>query len=119
MPSPNGKHKVSCNTPRPSDRVVLEYLDALVQRGEGETCTASIPQISVACDISTRQVQISTRRLIDAGLLLRVGYDFSNPDRTKRGTIYKVLVKSSRARQKMGGVEKKKSIKFLLYWSQD
>jgi hypothetical protein len=51
------------------------------------------------CSISERQVQISTRRLIEAGLLERVGYDLSNPNRTKRGTIYKVVTRKINTRE--------------------
>jgi DNA-binding Lrp family transcriptional regulator len=91
MPPRSSKQKVSEGTLRRSDQAVLKYLDELTRRGDGETCTASIPEIAGACSISERQVQISTRRLIEAGLLERVGYDLSNADRAKRGTVYKVL----------------------------
>lgn len=91
MPSRSTKQKVSTGILRRSDQAVLEYLNELAQQGKGETCTASITEIASACSISKRQVQISTGRLIEARLLERVGYDLSNPDRAKRGTVYKVL----------------------------
>lgn len=75
-----------------SDLTVLSYLNKLMKNSGGEACTASIPKIALACAISERQVQISTTRLIKSKLLSRVGYDFGNPDKTKRGSIYKVLV---------------------------
>jgi hypothetical protein len=103
---------------KPSDKAVWRYLDELTLNNEGKTCTASIPKIGSTCGISQRQVQISTRRLINAGLLERIGYDFSNPDRKKRGTIYKVLISASRAKQSRKRVNKK-SIKFILFWSED
>lgn len=76
-----------------SDIAVLRYLNKLMRNSGGEACTASIPKIALACTISERQVQISTSRLIEAKLLARVGYDFGNPDKTKRGSIYKVLLR--------------------------
>ena len=79
------------------DRKVIEYLDELKRKNrrelpEGGDCVASIPEIAEACEMSMRQVQNCTQRLIDKGLLRRVTYDFSNPDRSKRGTIFKVLL---------------------------
>src|SRR3712207_5083781 len=74
-----------------SDLSVLNYLDRLAREtGEG-ACTASIPKIAMACDISARQVQISVGRLAAARLVEKIGYDLSNADKLKRGTIYKVL----------------------------
>ena len=72
----------------------LQELKAASRRNppEGGDCVASIPDIAAACYISPRQVQISTGRLIEAKMMKRVGYDFANPDRKSRGTIYKVLV---------------------------
>jgi hypothetical protein len=79
------------------DRKVIEYLDELKRKNrrklpEDGDCVASLPEIAEACDISTRQVQNCTQRLIAAGLLRRVGYDFSNSNRDARGTIFKVLL---------------------------
>jgi hypothetical protein len=79
-----------------SDITVLRYLDKLMRNSGGEACTASIPKIALACAISERQVQISTSRLIEAKLLSRVGYDFGNPNKTKRGSIYKVLSRENK-----------------------
>jgi DNA-binding Lrp family transcriptional regulator len=76
-----------------SDLAVLKYLDKLAREKDGEACTASIPRIASACGISERQVQICTTRLIEAKLLKRVGYDFGNPNKAKRGSIYKILVR--------------------------
>lgn len=72
-----------------TDHAVLLYLEKLAKGND--TCTASIPKIASACNISQRQVQISAGRLIALGLIRRVGYDFGNPDQAKRGTVYKIL----------------------------
>ena len=104
---------------RSTDQNVLEYLNKLALNSDGETCTTSIPKVASACNISERQVQISTRRLIDAGLIERVRYDFSNPDRSKRGTTYKMLLCKDRIEQRGERADKKSSIKFLLFWSED
>lgn len=101
-----------------SDRAVLRHLLERVQAGNGETCTVSIPRIASACDISERQVQISTRRLIDARLIERLGYDFSNPDRSKRGTVYRVQQPRAGTLQS-NERDKKKSVKLILLWSED
>jgi DNA-binding Lrp family transcriptional regulator len=102
-----------------TDQNVLEYLNELILNNDRENCTVSIPKIASACNISERQVQISTRRLIDAGLIKRIGYDLSNPDRSKRGTIYKVLLCEDRDERLRERAIKKSSIKFLLFWSED
>jgi hypothetical protein len=46
-----------------------------------------------------------------------VGYDFGNPDRTQRGTIYKLLINQAEMKHPTEG--KRKSIKLLLLWSED
>jgi DNA-binding Lrp family transcriptional regulator len=100
-----------------TDKAVLKYLDEITQPSDGRTCTVSIPKIANACKISERQVQISTKRLIEAGLIERLGYDFGNPDRTQRGTIYKLLIRQSETKHSIEG--RRKSIKLLLLWSED
>lgn len=103
----------------PADKKVLRYLGELIRSSGEETCTASIPRIAEACDISKRQVQLSAKRLIGAKLLERIGYDFSNPDRSKRGTVYGVLPKAGGTRQSVTVKERKRTIKFLLIWSEE
>lgn len=102
-----------------TDKAVLKHLQKLARSDDENTCTVSIPKIASACGISQRQVQISTNRLIKGGLLKRQGYDFSNPDRTKRGTVYKLLSPESGDNQEVSKVDKKRAIKFLLFWSED
>jgi hypothetical protein len=104
---------------RYSDKAVFKYLCELIEGGDGNICTASIPKIAIACDISERQVQISAGRLIKARLIKRVGYVFSNPDRSRRGTIYKLPSCKHKAEQQAERVAKKSTIKFLLFWSED
>lgn len=72
-----------------SDQAIWRHFKELSQ--EGDVCRASIPKIARACRLSQRQVQISVGRLIEAGLIKRVAYDFGNADRAKRGSIYKLL----------------------------
>lgn len=72
-----------------SDLSVWRYLANIAQAGD--TCTASIPSIAGACNISQRQVQISLGRLINSGVIKRIGYDLGNPDRAKRGTVFRIL----------------------------
>jgi hypothetical protein len=102
-----------------SDIAVLNYLDKLAREGRRDACTASIPRMADACGISERQVQISVKRLIDAELIERLGYDFSNANRAKRGTIYKVLLRAGGEQQTVIGKERKRTIKFLLIWSEE
>jgi DNA-binding Lrp family transcriptional regulator len=116
---PVGEHKIknAYSKLKSSDKAVLKYLDEMARTSRAETCTVSIPKIASGCNISKRQVQISTRRLIEAELIERIGYDFSNHDLTKRGTIYKVLPLETETRPSVK--EKKKSIKLLLLWSEE
>jgi DNA-binding Lrp family transcriptional regulator len=102
-----------------SDKAVLKFLEDLARHGGGDTCTASLPSIASACRISERQVQISTKRLIEAKAIKQVGYDLGNPDRTKRGTVYKVLIRTNGMKHVTEERAKKRSIKFLLYWSEE
>jgi predicted transcriptional regulator len=118
MHAVESKNKGACLGLKNSDKAVLKYLYEMIHTSDGQICTASIPKIAVACGISERQVQISTRRLINAGLIERVGYDFNNPDRSKRGTIYKMMPSEDKIEQR-GERAKKSSIKFLLFWSED
>jgi hypothetical protein len=103
-----------------SDLVILQYLFEVVRDSGGEICIASIPKIANACDLSERQVQISTRRLTKAKLLKKLGYDFANPARKKRGTVYKILINGiSITKEKKCSKDIKKEVKFLLLWKQD
>lgn len=74
-----------------SDRAVLKYLRRLARKGDGEMCKASITQIASACEISPRQVTISTGRLAQAELIEPVKRDFHNSDPRQRGTVYRLL----------------------------
>jgi hypothetical protein len=74
-----------------TDRAVLKYLRRLARQGDGETCKASISKIAAACEISPRQVTVSTGRLAHAELIERVKRDFHNSDPRRRGTVYRLL----------------------------
>lgn len=76
---------------RQTDNEVFSYLNKLCGENGNRTCTISLPAIATACDISERQAQVSTGRLIKAGLLKRIGYDFGNAVRSQRGTKYRLL----------------------------
>lgn len=93
-----------------TDRAVLRYLERMARRNYSSTCTSSIPKIARACEISTRQVQISVGRLIAARLVERMGYDLSNPEVGRRGTIYKVLTVDSLEK---GGLSKHEVIQVM------
>lgn len=101
-----------------TDQAVLKYLLELTRAAVSKTCTVSIPKIASVCGISERQVQISTKRLIEAGIIKRVGYDFSNPVRSRRGTIYKIL-RHMNAEVKIRDAGKKRSIKLIILWCED
>jgi hypothetical protein len=88
-PGANKRRKVT--TLRQTDDEVFSHLDKLCGENGDRTCIVSLPAIAVACDISERQAQVSTGRLIQAGLLKRTGYDFGNADRSRRGTKYRLL----------------------------
>jgi len=74
-----------------TDDNVFSYLNKLCGENGDRTCTVSLPAIAAACDISERQAQVSTGRLIEAGLVKRTGYDFGNAVRSRRGTKYRLL----------------------------
>lgn len=74
-----------------TDRRVFDYLMRLCREEGGDTCVTSFPKIHGACAVSLRQAQISTDRLCAAGLVAREGYDFGNLDKSKRGTVFRLL----------------------------
>lgn len=95
-----------------SDRAVLSYLDRL--RGEGDTCTAGHNAIARSASVSPRQVPICIDRLIKEGLLERIGYDFGNPKRSRRGSIYRVLIAPDYINDSQGAQEIRKVIQDIL-----
>lgn len=87
-----------------TDARVLQFLDTLRRSEDGGTsCTVGIPRIAEGSGVSPRQVQISVDRLIEAGYFKRAGYDFGNPDRSKRGATYTKFSKALNKKVK-GGV---------------
>jgi DNA-binding Lrp family transcriptional regulator len=99
---------------RSTDRAVLLYLNQLCREKEDSTCTVSFPTIADACDISERQAQISTGRLIKAGLLKRIGYDFGNVVRSCRGTKYKLLKPLTEVSYTIEAARIEKAVQMLL-----
>jgi ABC-type iron transport system FetAB ATPase subunit len=91
---------------------VFSYLDQ--SRGEGDTCTAGHNAIARAAEVSPRQVPICIDRLISEGLIERVGYDFGNPDRSHRGSIYRVLIAPGHLNNSEEAQEIKRAIQDIL-----
>jgi hypothetical protein len=78
-----------------TDRRVFESLLKLTRGRRDKTCVVDRTEMSGLADVSERAVWNSYERLIEAGLIERLGYDYSNPDVTKRGTKIKVLYRPS------------------------
>lgn len=110
------RHTGSLSRPtlKRTDRAVLKYLERMARGNDGSTCTASIRKIAASCEISERQVQISTGRLIRAGVIKRVGHDFGNPDREKRGTVYRVLTRTEEGEGSLLNQELDEAVLLLL-----
>lgn len=86
-----------------TDARVLQFLDTMRRAEDGGTsCTVGIPRIAEGSGVSPRQVQISVDRLIEAGYFKRAGYDFGNPDRSKRGATYTKFSKALNKKVKGG-----------------
>lgn len=72
------------------DQAVLMRLYRLSRGHHKDTCTVGYGTLAKACNISTRQAQISVERLIGLGLIKRMNIDQSAPVRQQRGSVYKV-----------------------------
>ncbi len=75
-----------------SDKVVLDFLIRLcAATGKDYTPPVGIHTIAERCDLSSRTIQACGDRLVAANRIERSGYDVGNPDRTKRGMVYRIL----------------------------
>jgi len=90
--TPNGISDHLNRTLELSDQSVLSRLYRLTWGFHRDTCTVSNATLGDACNISSKQVQRSAHRLQQRGLIEVLGYDFDNPDKKKRGVIYRMLL---------------------------
>lgn len=87
---PNGILDRVLPTLNPYDQLVLLRLYRL-SRGFGkEECTVGYQTLGVACNMSTRQAQISVERLILAGWIERVDMVQGGQSRQGRGSVYRI-----------------------------
>jgi hypothetical protein len=75
-----------------SDQSVLNRLYRLTRGFHQETCKVSKESLAEACNLHSRQIPRSTKRLVARGLIEIVGHDTGHPDPKQRGTIYRVLI---------------------------
>lgn len=72
------------------DQAVLLRLYRLSRGYHKDTCTVGYPTLAKACNISTRQAQISVERLVAAGLIEITGSEQGGRERQARGNIYRM-----------------------------
>ncbi len=75
-----------------SDQAVLLRLYRLTRGFHRDTCKVTAETLAEACNVTSRQIPRSTRRLVARGLIEIAGHDFSNPNKRERGTIYRMLL---------------------------
>jgi hypothetical protein len=75
-----------------SDQSVLNRLYRLTRGFHQETCKVSKESLAEACNLHSRQIPRSTKRLVARGLIEIVGHDTAHPDPRQRGTIYRILI---------------------------
>jgi hypothetical protein len=87
---PNGILDRVLPTLKPYDQLVLLRLYRLSRGFQKEECTVGYESIGKACNMSSRQAQISIERLILAGWVERVGLKQGGKSRQGRGSVYRV-----------------------------
>jgi hypothetical protein len=75
-----------------SDQSVLNRLYRLTRGFHQEICKVSKESLAEACNLHSRQIPRSTKRLVARGLIEIVGHDTAHPDPRQRGTIYRILI---------------------------
>jgi hypothetical protein len=98
---PNGILDRLLPTLNPYDQLILLRLYRLSHGFGKNECTVGYQTLAVACNMSTRQAQISVERLIMAGWIARVGVEQGGQSRQGRGSIYRVNLPAAGA--KAGG----------------
>ncbi len=88
-----GKSKATGSELKLTDKEVLRYLESICDEVTNLTPPVSLKTVAKGSAVSSRQVQVSGDRLVRAGLLQRMGNDPGHPDLTKRGMVYKVLLR--------------------------
>ncbi len=88
-----GKNKAKSSGLKLTDKEVLRYLERICDPVTNLTPPVSIGTVAAGSDVSPRQVQISCDNLEQRGLIRRMGNDPGHPDLTKRGMVYKVLLR--------------------------
>ena len=97
---PNGILDRVLPTLSPYDQLVLLRLYRL-SRGFGkEDCTVGYQTLAVACNMSSRQAQISVERLILAGWIERVDMVQGGQSRQGRGSVYRVNLPAATTKER-------------------
>lgn len=105
---PNGILDRVLPTLAPYDQLVLLRLYRLSRGFNRDECTVGYESIAKACNMSSRQAQISTERLILAGWVERVGVRQGGKSRQGRGSVYRVNLPA--AATKAGGAIAERAI---------
>jgi DNA-binding Lrp family transcriptional regulator len=79
------------------DQSIVWHLYRLSRGFHSDTCRISLDALAKRCNIGKRQVSKSLDRLEARGIIIRQSTDYGNPDKTKRGTTYKVNLPAARA----------------------
>lgn len=97
---PNGVLDRVLPTLSPYDQLVLLRLYRL-SRGFGkEECTVGYQTLAVACNMSSRQAQISVERLVLAGWIERVDMVQGGQSRQGRGSVYRVNLPAAATKER-------------------
>lgn len=97
---PNGILDRVLPTLNPYDQLVLLRLYRL-SRGFGkEECTVGYQTLAIACNMSSRQAQISVERLVLAGWIERVDTVQGGKSRQERGSVYRVNLPAANTKER-------------------
>lgn len=78
------------------DQSIVWHLFRLSRGFHADTCRISLDALAKRCNIGKRQVSKSLDRLESRGIIGRLSTDYANPNKLRRGTIYKVHIPSAR-----------------------
>jgi hypothetical protein len=87
----------------PAEQAIFSYLYRQTRGFHRDEYRTAKSELARACMMSERNVPRITKKLTQKGLIEILGHDLDNPDFTKRGTLYRMLVPGAAVKPHGGG----------------
>jgi hypothetical protein len=104
--------KINCKL-RPAEQAIFSYLYRQTRGFHRDEYRAAKAELARACMMSERNVPRITKKLASKGLVEILGHDIDNPDYSKRGTLYRMLIPGAAVKVKQGRGDKLSSGEIL------